>query len=564
MKIRYVILFVSWLVIGTSCSDFLSEYSQNQSYVESTADLDELLLGNCLIDPTSDVRASILDWNVRLCVENVHASLFLFDDDSKESPHYAGSLGYFMTQPWEQMANFWRWEREMYKDIFDVAFTDDDWALFYERIAVLNAILAEVPKMREKEPEKEADLNRVEGETRFLRAWNYFMIANIYGAPYSKNNPNDPMGIPLKLTEEVVDIYYSRNTTGEVYHAIREDLEKAKECFERENVSKKSSKLRANREACYALLSRVYLYMEENSKAVEIADKISGYSLADLNNFSETSNFASMNSSETIFSQGPYLMFNIHGTEVEQWQDKKIDFEHLRETGEIVYIITYRKEHYDCSYAVSDDLAAMFDENDSRLSVFFKRGEFTGNLLCRKYRGVRPAAPEADPVTRDTMPAYNKETAPGSYGWVRYGEVLLNKAEAQAYLGDASVVETLQKFLVTRYKVVPEIPAGGKELVDFIRKERRKELCFEGHRWFDLKRYAVHSQYPDKVSIKHEWHEIELNSEGYREAVVGGMNILEPYSEASQGMWMLPIPDEVIDFCKGNMVNAPREGVQRN
>ena len=564
MKTRYIILLVSWLFVGSSCSDFLSEYSQNQSYIESTVDLDELLLGNCLIDPSSEVRASILNWNISLHAENTHACLFLFDDDSKETPHYWSSLGYGMTQVWEQMSSFWRWERDMYIDIFGVTFKDDDWALFYERIAVLNAILAEIPKMREKEPEEEAELNRVEGETRFLRAWNYFMLENIYGAPYSKSNPNDPMGIPLKISEKVIDIYYSRNTTGEVYQAIREDLEKAAACFERENVNEKSSKLRVNRAACYALLSRVYLYMEENAKVVEIADKIKGYSLANLNDFSQTSNFASMNLSETIFSQGPYLMFSVHGTEVRQWADKKIDFEHLRETGEIIYEITYWKEHYDCSYAVSDELVELFDENDSRLSVFFKRGEFSGNLLCRKYRGVRPDAPEEDPVTRDTMSAYNKEVVPGSYGWVRYGEVVLNKAEAQAYLGDVGVVETLQKFLSTRYKVVPEIPSEGKDLVDFIRRERRKELCFEGYRWFDLKRYAVHSQYPDKIGVKHEWHEIELDSEGYRTAVVGGVNRLEPYSETSMGMWMLPIPDEVIDFCQGNMVNAPREGVQRN
>ena len=33
-----------------------------------------------------------------------------------------------------------------------------------------------------------------------------------------------------------------------------------------------------------------------------------------------------------------------------------------------------------------------------------------------------------------------------------------------------------------RYKKMPTIPSGGKELVDFVRLERRKELCYEGHR----------------------------------------------------------------------------------
>lgn len=52
------------------------------------------------------------------------------------------------------------------------------------------------------------------------------MLTNIYGAPYDKSNPNATWGVPLKLSEEVIDIYYSRNTVGEVYASIEADLKK--------------------------------------------------------------------------------------------------------------------------------------------------------------------------------------------------------------------------------------------------------------------------------------------------------------------------------------------------
>ena len=39
----------------------------------------------------------------------------------------------------------------------------------------------------------------------------------------------------------------------------------------------------------------------------------------------------------------------------------------------------------------------------------------------------------------------------------------------------------------------------GEKLVEEIRLERRRELCFEGHRWFDLRRYAVCEKYPAYV-----------------------------------------------------------------
>lgn len=38
---------------------------------------------------------------------------------------------------------------------------------------------------------------------------------------------------------------------------------------------------------------------------------------------------------------------------------------------------------------------------------------------------------------------------------------------------------------------MPELT--GQDLVDYIRQERRLELCYEGFRWFDLRRYGMPS-----------------------------------------------------------------------
>lgn len=39
---------------------------------------------------------------------------------------------------------------------------------------------------------------------------------------------------------------------------------------------------------------------------------------------------------------------------------------------------------------------------------------------------------------------------------------------------------------------------SGDALITQIREERRKELCYEGQRWFDLRRYGM-------PSIQHKW-----------------------------------------------------------
>ena len=42
----YMIIIIAWSCVCFSCSDFLTEYSQDQAYVRSYTDLDELLVGD--------------------------------------------------------------------------------------------------------------------------------------------------------------------------------------------------------------------------------------------------------------------------------------------------------------------------------------------------------------------------------------------------------------------------------------------------------------------------------------------------------------------------------------
>ena len=52
MKNR-ILYWVICLLVFTSCSDFLEDYSQDLAYAASTSDLEELLIGNCYIKRTA-------------------------------------------------------------------------------------------------------------------------------------------------------------------------------------------------------------------------------------------------------------------------------------------------------------------------------------------------------------------------------------------------------------------------------------------------------------------------------------------------------------------------------
>ena len=101
------------------------------------------------------------------------------------------------------------------------------------------------------------------------------------------------------------------------------------------------------------------------------------------------------------------------------------------------------------------------------------------------------------------LPRFVKRTAKPTAGNLRYsaktvrtGELYLNSAEAAAHLNKLPEARTrLLKLIENRYtsegyeQKKNEINAMSQEkLVTEILKERARELAFEGHRWFDLRR----------------------------------------------------------------------------
>ena len=72
---------------------------------------------------------------------------------------------------------------------------------------------------------------------------------------------------------------------------------------------------------------------------------------------------------------------------------------------------------------------------------------------------------------------------------LRLADILLLKAEAHAALGQVQEAATLVNQVRTRVKLAPIATTLSQEAMkEAVLKERRLELAFEGHRWFDLVR----------------------------------------------------------------------------
>ena len=77
--------------------------------------------------------------------------------------------------------------------------------------------------------------------------------------------------------------------------------------------------------------------------------------------------------------------------------------------------------------------------------------------------------------------------------WIvfRLGEIYLNYAEAEAELGQTATALTYLNLIRTRAGMPAVTSGGGADLIAKIQQERRIELCFEGHRFFDLRRWGL-------------------------------------------------------------------------
>lgn len=82
----------------------------------------------------------------------------------------------------------------------------------------------------------------------------------------------------------------------------------------------------------------------------------------------------------------------------------------------------------------------------------------------------------------------------GNTPWtfIRYAEILLNYAEAKYNLGDEATCRDYINKIRSRPSVnMPLVTEGGQALLTRLQNERRIELAFEDHRWFDTRRWKI-------------------------------------------------------------------------
>lgn len=132
--------------------------------------------------------------------------------------------------------------------------------------------------------------------------------------------------------------------------------------------------------------------------------------------------------------------------------------------------------------------------------------------------------------------------------WIffRYGEILLNYAEAKFELGDEDAARKSINLIRARVNM-PPVNSSGVDLRNKIRHERRIELAFEGHRFFDVRRWKILEEVSTKQILGMQIRKAQNGDKSYDIKVVAPVAYYEQHLK-------LPIPRTEIDKSGGALI----------
>jgi len=362
--------------------------------------------------------------------------------------------------------NTYTWSKQIYPTGSD----DYNWNVPYMQIFNANHALEALQAIGDNSTKS----NILKGTALFYRSIAFFSLLQTYTMPYN-GGTNDQLGIPLKLTSDIYE-KVSRASEKECYEQIFKDLATAYELL----PTATTYNTQPNKNAVNALCSRIYLSIGDYQKAYEFSDKC--------------------------------LQFN---SDIVDYNTLKKDFIGISKNTpyplkEVVYNTTMLGGTFTTfQTAVDTTLYKSYDSDDLRKSIFFTNlfgyPTFDGSYEFKNYN---------------------------VFGGLANDEILLTRAECFARMGKKDeALADLNALLIKRYKTgtfTPRVASNSELALNLILQERRKELCFRGIRWLDLRRLNTEVKYA--ITLKRN--------------ITGQIYTLPP----NDPRYALPIPDKEIQL----------------
>lgn len=443
---KIISLFALILLIG--CDDFLDESPDNRQEISTVEDAAELV-----VLAYSEGSYIFLEW----LTDNV-------------------------TKPNGNSFNDWQIENFRFNTVASSINQDTPgffWENTYNAIAQANQALDLLGRLDEKDnPEK---FKATKGEALITRAYNHFMLANVFCLHYSDENKNS-LGIPyITAPETSLYVEYERGTLEETYKKIKDDIEAALPLIS-DNFYSGSKKYHFNKKAAYAFASRFYLFTGDYENCIKYANMVLG--------------------------------------------DGVVTSESFRDMDEVF------------TGANSTQISNQFLNPDHSANLLLVR---SGSFAMRYYTGYRSTNATFAEIFRNNIQGSNKDFRDLPYGYgccdsrqqpkftenfiyatattgqgfnvnvdLRAEETILNRMEAYVMTNQTQkALDDYNAFAPSRYgnggqlelkDILTYYAKPEKEaMLAFIISERRKEFLNEGLRWFDIKRFDLPVTHIDNI-----------------------------------------------------------------
>ncbi|TYA74764.1 RagB/SusD family nutrient uptake outer membrane protein [Seonamhaeicola marinus] len=419
-------------------------------------------------------------------------------------------------------------------------------------------------------------------QARFVRAWFYFDLVRRYGAV--------PLITAVQTLED--DLFVSRTPVAQIYDFINNELTAIASILPNKSEAQTGE---LTRQAAIALNARAMLYDKRYAESAALANQLITGSANDglelyganpanaeeaINNYknlflSEGGNI------ETVYEQLFLAPDRIHQFDEGNWPVRWRNDRGGQTDPTQELVDAYEMEN---GLPITDaasgyDPADPYTGRDPRFyaSIFYHGSEFSEVLPSRgePFIDMEWNAFNEGPGTRRdgnaSITGYlvrkfvdpSLGFAPGRLGktaWqeIRFAEVLLIFAEAENESNGptAAVYDAVNR--IRARAAIPALPAGlsQSEMRDRIRHERRIELVFENHRWFDLIRWDE-----ARTVLNATFNGIRIERNGIPTAADGGpTHVFDPaqltfttfeitnrVSNFPDAYMLLPIPQGEID-----------------
>lgn len=299
-------------------------------------------------------------------------------------------------------------------------------------------------------------------EAKIMRAWDHFVLVNTFARAYNPATAKSDGGVAI-MDKYDLEAKPAKASVEQTYQFILKDIAEALPLLKRQPMNVYHPSLAFG----YALSALVHLFHHDWQQALDDANQ----SLAlksDLIDYIDLQKKGGPTKVKTYAKGGNPEVLNY------------------------AYLGSYSDNPAYTYGMISPELVKLYGNNDLRLNLFFKT---TGNSVYYFDNGSGAALWNAS-IT------YSKFFY-SSVG-LRTAEVYLIKAEAEARLGQLAqstqTLNTLRAKRIVGEDAVLQTPASVREAVQNVIDERRRELLFGFHRFWDLKRFNTEEDYKKTIT----------------------------------------------------------------